>query len=58
MTALRFWRCPDCHQKGQTFKNLDGVVGERERLAGLEGEIDPLLGAADYPIGPTNQEAD
>jgi hypothetical protein len=58
MTAFRFWKCPDCHQKGQVFDNLDGVLGERERLVGLEGEIGTNLGAVNHPIGPNDPKPD
>ncbi|MDE3094742.1 MAG: hypothetical protein KGK07_01925 [Chloroflexota bacterium] len=58
MTAPLFWKCPDCGRKGQVFDHLDGVLGERERLAGLEDRIEGGLGAVGNPIGSEEAKSD
>jgi predicted RNA-binding Zn-ribbon protein involved in translation (DUF1610 family) len=58
MTAARFWRCPDCRQEGQVFEKLEGVIEERERLAGMQNEIAGKLAVINDPIKDGEQKPD
>ena len=50
-TAARFWRCPDCKQKGQVFSGIDGALTEgRAGLASMEDEITGSLGGVGTPV--------
>jgi hypothetical protein len=50
-TARRFWRCPDCRQKGQVFAGIDDTLtGGRATLASMEDEITGGLGSASTPV--------
>lgn len=44
--AKRFWRCPDCRQKGQVFSGLDETLTtDRAALASMEDRIVGDLGS-------------
>lgn len=57
-TANRFWKCHDCHQKGQVFDHIDTILSDRERLVGMEGDIEQNLGAVIDPIGSDSPRSD
>jgi predicted RNA-binding Zn-ribbon protein involved in translation (DUF1610 family) len=50
-TAVRFWRCPECKQKGQVFSGIDDALTEgRTALASVEDEITGGLGSVSTPV--------
>ena len=50
-TADRFWRCPDCKQKGQVFSGIDEALTEgRAALASMEDDIRGGLGSVSTPV--------
>jgi hypothetical protein len=50
-TARRFWRCPDCRQKGQVFSGIDDALTEgRAGLASMEDEITGGFGSVSRPV--------
>ncbi len=58
MTAKRFWKCPDCHEKGQVFEGVERIAGARERLGELESDITSNLGSVGSPISHDDTKAD
>jgi hypothetical protein len=54
MTARRFWKCGDCHRKGEDFGNIDNVLATRADLAGLESRIIGPDAAVQDPIDERN----
>jgi hypothetical protein len=51
VTAARFWRCPDCKQRGQIFSGLDDVLSTRRaHLASIENGIRGHLGGIGDPV--------
>jgi hypothetical protein len=51
ITASRFWRCPDCKQKGQVFTDLDAALTTgRAGLASIEDQVVGNLGGVSDPI--------
>ena len=50
-TADRFWRCPDCKQRGQVFCGLDTqLTSLRADLASTEDRIVGDLGSVSNPV--------
>ena len=50
-TAARFWKCPDCHKKGQIFDNVRGSVKVGDSLVGSGGDV-----TGNVSGGPINRE--